>query len=243
MVVLLLNLYLSEIFRPARRLTILCNLVVVDKRYQDFASWVLSDLAVRVTEPNGWPVVFVGNHIQHVYVDRTQAPRHSDYSIRLALAMESYKRAGEVQSTALSLVFEGLQKASANPPAVAAELNAIGKAYPRPDFPMGKTKRSNRTRPKRTGWPPIARSLESLRTQVARYRRTHPEFQSRFEMWFGAFVADFNVSEGWLERPEPVYGERLVQVEDGVCLKFRVNESGRFTVRSIGQRDNIYLAE
>ena len=198
----------------------------MDKVYQEFARWVLRDLAVRVTPPKKvrvtppkeLPVVFKGNHMEHVYRAGSRAPRKSDFSFRLALAVESYIRAGESKGDAVNLAGEDLKLAGKQSPPIAVKLRAIGVPYPLPKFPLGKTKRSNRKKPKRTGWDPNSRRLETLRAQVFRYRLEHPEFQSLFEMWFGAYVAEFHRTPEWLEGAETVYRERLARAEEDLAV-------------------------
>jgi hypothetical protein len=164
--------------------------------YREFASWTLSDLALR--EPKG-------NHIfaQHPLPTRTPAetaerfaarlrkfrnnlPRRSDLSERLALAVTALVRDGEKTFAAADRVREILRKAPSEKKAE-YDRDGIGYAFRPIDTLIGTSRRNRRTKRKKRGISPEEREAETIRTQVSRFIHKHKNFEFLFQTQLGTF--------------------------------------------------------
>jgi hypothetical protein len=197
--------------------------------YREFATWILSDLAVRETANDR--VAFSGNRIsaQHPFPIRLREesdrefsarlvkfkatlPRHSDLSERLALAVRALTLDSEKAFAAADLVREILSKA---PKEVKAqyEERGIGYAFRSIDTPIGATHRNRRTKRKKVGISPEVRQAESIRAQASRFIKNHEKFDALFESWLGTFRFECCRDADWFASVEPSYLARVLEFE------------------------------
>jgi len=176
---------------------------------------MLMDLALRGAQEPTDRIVFSGNHISRSFIrpmkDEQETgeafarrlkefhdhlPRKSDQSFRLALASEAFVRAGMTKTAAAALVWKELQRAPGRSALLQRRIAA--RLEMRPDdassiireiqFSIGATKRGQRTSRKKRGIEPEDRIVNTVRTEVSRYRREHDDFNYRFEAEFASFL-------------------------------------------------------
>lgn len=173
--------------------------------YREFATWTLSDLAIR--RDDGDRITFSGNHISHQYLlpvpspgesdeqyaarsraFRKSLPRRWDLSERLALAFEAFRRSGEDPYSAAHDALKILREAPVRKQAE-YERNGIGYAYKPIDSRIGSTRRGHRTKRKKPGLTREERQIHTIRAQVYRFIRQHKNFAALFDEQFGGFRA------------------------------------------------------
>jgi hypothetical protein len=193
--------------------------------YRKFASWTLSDLAIRASQ--GDRITFTGNHIfaQHPLPTRSPAetaeqfaarlrkfrnnlPRHTDLSERLALAVTALVRDGENTYAAADCVREILRNAPAEKKAE-YDRDGIGYAFRPIDAPIGKTHRNRRTKRRKRGISPEEREAHVIRAQASRFIHKQKNFESLFQAQFGTFRYQSCRDADWYASAEPSYLERV----------------------------------
>jgi hypothetical protein len=229
--------------------------------YSEFATWTLSDKAVRQAKKDRNRIIFVGNHISRQYEVPIRAaneieeqfevrlssfwrnlPRHDDFSLRLAVATESFIRAGQSPWEAACSVHDVLQTIPALTASYRAESRRLGIPYSRIRLPIGATSRGRRRKRKKRGFSVSYRQVETIRAQVSRFNRRYPgvarqEFESSFSSYRFQFARDVD----WFAEVEPVYRQRMAAAQadlgafheqtavNTVALARLLHEQGKFT--------------
>jgi len=201
--------------------------------HTSFAGYVLSDLAVRA--PGGTDrIILRGNHVswqiqipvrgedegREEYAARCkefrkQVPRGSDLSLRLALAHEYYLRHGfSGWGAAYLVVTEAWPEALRFAAEENAEYRNVGVRLQTVKRRIGTSRRGHRTKRKRDGFSALDRQVETVRTQVARFKSKHPEFDKLFEAEFRGFRYQFCRDAGWCAEAELEYRRGLADCEN-----------------------------
>jgi hypothetical protein len=198
--------------------------------YRAFATWILNDLAERTETRYADRVTYSGNHINIQSVLPIQAenetpgkfalrlkefrkrlPRRSDFSERLALAVEALIRTGETPWSAASLVLDELNRVPQQSAEQHFQLAKVGIPYKQINPRIGTTKRGHRSKKKRQGFSDYYRQVETIRTQASRFRRKRADFRRLFEGKFGTYRFQFDPE--WDNDDEAVYRQRMVNNE------------------------------
>jgi hypothetical protein len=199
----------------------------------DFASYIVRDLAVRTKAKRGGNVVFSSNHSSPQYIlparaqneteqefaarlkqFRTRIPRGSDQKLRLALAMEACTRAGMGLFAAASYTLEALRRAEEISGARQLEFEKLGVlSYKRIEPRIGATQRGRRKKRKKRGYHPEYRQIETIRTEVSRFRRTFDGFEKKFESEFGLYRFQYHRDAEWFAEVEPFQRQLISRCE------------------------------
>jgi hypothetical protein len=198
--------------------------------HRKFATWVLSDLAIREIKHDR--IAFTGNRIStqqpfpirlpeepdkeflvRLAKFRKTLPRHSDLSERLALAVKAFRLAGEKAYAAADRVRKILRKAPMKMKAQYEQLG-IGHAFRSIEAPIGTTRRNRRTKRKKRGISAEVRQAESIRTQASRFTKDHKNnFDHLFQTRLGSFQYQNCRDAEWFASVEPSYIARVEAFE------------------------------
>ncbi len=200
--------------------------------YRRFASYVLGDRAERSDPEWRDRVTFSGNHVSRqfvapvrgnnetptAYATRLQdfhkrLPRHSDLSMRLALALEALIRSGEKQWAAASFILGELRESSQRSREQRLAYAQLGIPHKEFDVGLGNTRRGRRGKRKRRGFTRTDRFVETIRAQALRFKRMHKDFDRLFENEIGSFRFSFARDVEWYAQAEARYEAWLRQFE------------------------------
>jgi tetratricopeptide (TPR) repeat protein len=179
----------------------------------------------------GDPIRFTGNHtcVQYLppvrlpgendrdFAARTlnflkRLPRHSDFSVRNALAFRAHMLEGDKSYDAAFRVHEKLGEL---PPKMKAEYERAGIGYAfRPiDSPIGSTRRDRRTKEKKLDITAEERRVHTIRAQAYRFIREHEDFDAYFRRNFDSFRQVSCRDEEWYASAERSAIERVEAFE------------------------------
>ena len=218
--------------------------------YRGFMAWILERVTYRVKTGRGESAVFRSNRVARTYswpVQRGdendeayrgrkrefQVPRGSDLSLMLALADEALQKEGYKSDYSTRVILTELE-------ALARKSGWNEEEYRKRHIPwlafrnpFGSSNRSRRSNPVKSSLSKFERSCETVRTQVARYKKKHKDFDKEFDLWWNMYRYDVR-DERWFEEKEPGYRERFE------CNRRELGDDNRMVAMEAGGLAQLY---